>query len=1354
MTFGDSIGRTALNISGLGSVNVSGSSPYNLNWTSVTPTGYSPNLTWVGGARYCTLVGSQPNVPVVSSIVLPNGQGYSFQYDPTYGTVSKITYPTGGYVRYVWGMNHLAEYGKWPATTTQDQYGTCGYQYDTPAILHRYVSFDGATEVLQQDFSYSTSNWSQGNSLWGTKTTTVTTHDLVRSAVYNTVYTYNWKDAGAPPNTSDYPRQVPVEQTVVYKNPNGNTLRTENKNWLNERLLIQQQTTLENGQLSEIDWSYDGNPWTKGQIIGPPSEELSEKDEYDYGSGVRGALLRKTLTSYVWDTSGWPNQQALSDAHILDKPATVQVLNGAGAVVAGVSHQYDPKANLLQYQQWLNPNGSQYLTTSHSYDGYGNALSTTDPLNNTTTYSYADNYRVTCPGVSSSNAFLTTITYPNTGVAHTESFSYDCPTGKLASSTDQNSKTTSYQYNDLLNRLTSISYPDTGSTTYSYNDSHLPTSNPSVTENEAITSSLTKAQESILDGFGREIQSQLTSDPEGVDKTDTSYDGLGRKASVGNPYRGTVTDGTIQYYYDVLDRPSSVVQQDGGTIAYSYSGNTATTIDEAGKKRTTQMDALGRLSSVTEDPSVSNYLTVYQYDALDNLTCVEQHGGVSSTGCAADPSQDASSAWRVRRFTYDQLSRLLSAKNPEIGTISYGYDAASNLITKTDPRPITITYTPDALHRITQKSYSNGEFIIKYCYDNQQAACGTSAASNGIGRRTGMLDVSGSTAWSYDVMGRPTAITKSVGGVSTPTNYAYNLDGSIWQMVFPGYSFDTITYTYSGAGRPITATYDDPYLFWSFDYVKSATYTASGALVSYQSHGFSGSDPTVTNSYNKRLQPVTMSATTSQGNVLNLTYSFNLQAGDNGNVYGITNNLDSSRSQTFAYDALNRLQSAGTSSTWGDNYGYDAWGNLLSKTVTRGSAETWSQPADGKNRISAWGYDLAGNQNSVSGHVYNIYNAENQWTMQTAYHVNYVYDGDGRKVKDWGGASGMRISVDDTAGRVIMELDQSGTTLNEYLYFGDSRIARVNTEGGPVYYYYGDHLGTARVITDGVGNKCYDADYFPWGLEQHVYVNSCPQNYKFTGKERDPDTSSDYFGARWYRYDMSRFFSPDWSSTPTGVPYANFGNPQSLNLYAYVINNPLRTADSDGHEAGLCYACGPGGTTLSPLDKNYPGTPMSGAEKQIDIGILELSSAFVTGGATLEGGTIVTMLTNAIATTGLGVSGTTRILATASGVTPENVERGATAATTVSTPAGLAVTLGTRNMKAGAVASDAASLASMAKTPAGAVKDPAGTALTVSNVVQDIKTGYNAVKSFFSPPSPPPPAPPPAPKKESCPQCV
>jgi len=52
---------------------------------------------------------------------------------------------------------------------------------------------------------------------------------------------------------------------------------------------------------------------------------------------------------------------------------------------------------------------------------------------------------------------------------------------------------------------------------------------------------------------------------------------------------------------------------------------------------------------------------------------------------------------------------------------------------------------------------------------------------------------------------------------------------------------------------------------------------------------------------------------------------------------------------------------------------------------------------------------------------------------------------------------------------------------------------------------------------------CFDADVYPWGAEQQVNTNTCPaQNYLFSGNERDPDMGSDYFGARFYKGDMSR----------------------------------------------------------------------------------------------------------------------------------------------------------------------------------------------------------------------------------------
>ena len=85
-------------------------------------------------------------------------------------------------------------------------------------------------------------------------------------------------------------------------------------------------------------------------------------------------------------------------------------------------------------------------------------------------------------------------------------------------------------------------------------------------------------------------------------------------------------------------------------------------------------------------------------------------------------------------------------------------------------------------------------------------------------------------------------------------------------------------------------------------------------------------------------------------------------------------------------------------------------------------------------------------------------------------------------------------------------------------------------------------------------------------LPQHVL----PRN-KFTGKERDSESGLDDFDARYYSSSMGRFMTPDWAARPTAVPYVVFGDPQSLNLYGYVRNDPVSRADADGHDlARLC----------------------------------------------------------------------------------------------------------------------------------------------------------------------------------------
>jgi RHS repeat-associated protein len=76
-----------------------------------------------------------------------------------------------------------------------------------------------------------------------------------------------------------------------------------------------------------------------------------------------------------------------------------------------------------------------------------------------------------------------------------------------------------------------------------------------------------------------------------------------------------------------------------------------------------------------------------------------------------------------------------------------------------------------------------------------------------------------------------------------------------------------------------------------------------------------------------------------------------------------------------------------------------------------------------------------------------------------------------------------------------------------------------------------------------------------------------------TGKERDAESGNDYFGARYYASSMGRMLSPDYADDddgPVSIPNYNPSNPQSLNLYSYVHNNPLTNTDPDGHDVNVC----------------------------------------------------------------------------------------------------------------------------------------------------------------------------------------
>jgi RHS repeat-associated protein len=230
---------------------------------------------------------------------------------------------------------------------------------------------------------------------------------------------------------------------------------------------------------------------------------------------------------------------------------------------------------------------------------------------------------------------------------------------------------------------------------------------------------------------------------------------------------------------------------------------------------------------------------------------------------------------------------------------------------------------------------------------------------------------------------------------------------------------------------------------------------------------------------------------------------------------------------------------------------------------------------DGSNHLSGFGYDAAGNMTNDGLYTY-TYNAEGQQASTSAASQTYTYDGDGRRVKKSNGRTYWFSSV---TGNLLVETDGSGTVLSQYIYFGGRRVARKDGSGN-VTYYFEEPAGRTRTITGANGAPCNEADYYLFGGEQS-HGNTCDQNYHFAGMYRDGETGNDYTQFRMYESNLGRWMTPD--------PLAgDISNPQSLNRYAYVLNNPMNFIDPLGLDGTP-----PKGTVCEPSDKNceHPHRP-------------------------------------------------------------------------------------------------------------------------------------------------------------------
>ncbi len=193
-------------------------------------------------------------------------------------------------------------------------------------------------------------------------------------------------------------------------------------------------------------------------------------------------------------------------------------------------------------------------------------------------------------------------------------------------------------------------------------------------------------------------------------------------------------------------------------------------------------------------------------------------------------------------------------------------------------------------------------------------------------------------------------------------------------------------------------------------------------------------------------------------------------------------------------------------------------------------------------------------------------------TGATAYY-QYVYDPEGNLIATTTRTSAgcdLNIApwqnfVVDQYGNQITELDAAGNWKHTNVFANGELLATYSPTG--VHFAMGDWQGSKRVQASAAGaieDTCWNLP-FNDGLGCSASSGTDATEHHYTGKEYDPFTGLDLFGARDFTKYSGRFISPDWSVKPEDIPYADLENPQSLNLYAYVRNNPLTNVDADGH---------------------------------------------------------------------------------------------------------------------------------------------------------------------------------------------
>jgi RHS repeat-associated protein len=628
------------------------------------------------------------------------------------------------------------------------------------------------------------------------------------------------------------------------------------------------------------------------------------------------------------------------------------------------------------------------------------------------------------------------------------------------------------------------------------------------------------------------------------------------------------------YSYDALGRMTSSTNADG-TTSWQYNGRAVETTDVNNVQKITQYDVLGRISAICEissnasmpgsgspvacgmDIAGTGFLTNYSYDLADHKTTITQGA-------------------QTRVFQTDAAGRTIYTSEPERGvtTYSYSYNGTGLRVTRTRPQanqtnPSVLTTTTtqyDSLGRVVDISYNDSttpEKVLVYdapcCWPN------TSSPTHVKGRLSTIGSASSGALFSYDIMGNVNQIwqcTPSTCGTGTQLtrtlSFAYDLAGNLTMESDP--VSGAISYGRSPAGE-ITSitnqTYTDP--------------TNTPNLVSNVVNGPNG--------------PISYTL----GNGLNVFQTYDAMGRKNGNwvclgpaqfgcgggtqIYGTDGNMrgnqvlglaDTILNQAFnyGYDEFNRLATTNdhVSGQQLFSYVYDRYGNRTAQNAPQGGPAPSYAVNTANNQIMSFSYDAAGNLTSDGIHSY-TYDAEGNVLLVDGGAQQFVYDALNRRIRMQGNGY-VNEYVYDYAGRRISTWNPSTNSGIEGRIYWGGALAAFRAIDGTTYFDHQDWLGAERLRTNYAGTAVSTYASLPWGdgFAANLPGNDGDQDQQhFALLEHDTESNTEHAQFRQYSSTQGRWMSPD----PYDGSY-DAGNPQSMNRYSYVLNNPLAFIDPQG----------------------------------------------------------------------------------------------------------------------------------------------------------------------------------------------